>query len=119
MKKKKLYSSFQLVSAVVMIISLLWLTVNTPFATVVGIGLCVQEQSSKSAPANGSEDNNPFGNTTEEKVPTSNNFSEEYLHHHHAINAFVSEGYEYNKQKNSGTYTAFHGELLVPPPNFI
>lgn len=119
MKKKRLYSGFQLVSAVVMIISLLWLTVNTPFATVVGIGLCIQDESSTNAPANGTEDNNPFGNTTEEKVPSSNNFSEEYLHHHQSLASFLSKRYEYSKQKNSDTYTAFHGELLVPPPNFL
>lgn len=111
---------FQLVSAVIMLISLLWLTVNTPFATVVGNGLCMQEQSSNNhIPSNGTEDNNPLGNTTEEKVPTCKNFSEEYLNHHHAIGPFISEEYEYHKLKNADTYTAFHGELLVPPPNSL
>ena len=120
MRKKRVYSLFQLCSAVVMIVSLLWLTVNTPFATVVGTGLCMQEQSAKNnIPANGTDDNNPFGNTTEEKVPTSNTFSEEYLHHHHSIDQLVAVNSEYHKLKNSDTYTAFHGELLVPPPNLF
>lgn len=119
MKKKRFYSVFQLATAVVMIISLLWLTVNTPFATVVGAGFCFQGQSSNNnVPANESDDNNPFGNTTEEKVPASSNLSEEYLHHHETIQAFTSEALEYNKIKNSDTYIAFHGETLVPPPNF-
>lgn len=119
MKKKRVYSVFQLASAVVMIISLMWLTVNTPFATVVGAGLCVQGVSSNSnTPANGSDDNNPFGNTTEEKVPASSNLSEEYLHHHDSIDQLTSEVFEYNKLQNAGTYTAYHGETLVPPPNF-
>ena len=35
-------------------------------------------------PGNEEEAANPFGNTTEEKAPTSgSSFSEEYLHDHH------------------------------------
>lgn len=119
MKKKRFYSVFQLASAIVMIISLLWLTVNSPFATVVGVGLCYQSESSNNKiPGNGTEDNNPFGNTTEEKVPASSNLSEEYLHHHDTIDPLTAEASEYHKLKNSDTYTAYHGETLVPPPNF-
>lgn len=120
MKNKRVHSVFQLASAIVMMISLLWLTVNTPFATVVGTGLCIQSGSANNnVPSNGTDDNNPFGNTTEEKVPTSNTFSEEYLHHHDTIDPLTSEASEYHKLKNSGTYTAYHGETLVPPPNFL
>jgi hypothetical protein len=101
-----------------MIISLMWLTVNTPFAMVSGSGLCMQAPvSNTDLPGSGSEDNNPLNNTTEEKVPTSNNFSEEYLHHAHTILPLITVGLEYHKLKNADTYTAFHGELLVPPPN--
>ena len=120
MKKKKIYSLFQLVSAMVMIISLAWLTINTPFVMVVGPGLCMQDQSSKdNKPSDGTEDTNPLGNATEEKVPSGNNFSEEYLHHHHTIGTLASQVSEYHKLKNADTYIAFHGELLVPPPNSL
>ena len=119
MKKKRIHSAFQLASAVIMIVSLMWLTVNTPFSLSIASGLCMQQSQSSGNPANGSEDNNPLNNTTEEKVPSSNNFSEEYLHHSHSVDPFVHQGYEYHKLKNADTYTAYHGELLVPPPNFL
>ena len=64
------------------------------------------------------ETDNPLGNTTEEKTPTnSNTFSEEYLHEHHDNHYVVTIISRYNKCDNADTYHAFHGELLVPPPN--
>lgn len=56
-------------------------------------------------------------NNIEEKVPTTTNLSEEFLHEHHTTQYFFSKKSEYHKLENSDTYTAFHGELLVPPPN--
>lgn len=109
---------FQLASALVMIISLLWLTVNTPFANVVSAGLCIHGESTHNEiPSSRTEDKDPFGNTTEEKVPTSNTFSEEYLHHHHNTDLLISQRSTYHKLENSDTYIAYHGETLVPPPN--
>ncbi len=66
---------------------------------------------------NEEETANPFGNTTEEKAPSSTSFSEEYLHDHHTTDYFFSTVLQYHKCENAGTYIAFHGELLVPPPN--
>ena len=60
---------------------------------------------------------NPFGNTTEEKAPSTSSISEEYLHDHHATDHFFDVFSQYYKRENAGTYIAFHGELLVPPPN--
>jgi hypothetical protein len=59
---------------------------------------------------------NPFGNTTEEKAPSSS-FSEEFLHDHHKADYFFSIVSQYHNSENDGTYVAYHGELLVPPPN--
>ena len=56
--------------------------------------------------------------TTEEKTPGSNPFAEEYLHNHHIEESFSSSISRYHKLENAGTYIAFHGELLVPPPDF-
>ena len=41
-------------------------------------------------PATEEEAANPFGNTTEEKAPSSSSFSEEYLHDHHKAEYFFS-----------------------------
>jgi hypothetical protein len=60
---------------------------------------------------------NPLGNASEEKAPTTTSFSEEYLHDHYMTDHFFSIALQYHKCENAGTYNAFHGELLVPPPN--
>lgn len=114
-KNSKTYNTFQVASAIFMILALLWLTVSTPF-----VFNSQKERSSQQLSANaGTEEEtaNPFGNTTEEKTPNSSSFSEEYLHDHHGADHFLLIVSQYHKCENSGTYTAFHGELLVRPPN--
>lgn len=69
---------------------------------------------------NEEETSNPFGNNTEEKAPNSgNSFSEEYLHIQHINHPYFSKTSQYHKFENADIYIAFHGELLVPPPNFL
>ena len=68
---------------------------------------------------NEEESANPFGNgnTTEEKAPGNNSFSEEYLHDHHKEDGLLAAARQYRSCENARDYIAFHGELLVPPPN--
>jgi hypothetical protein len=119
-RKRKPYTIFQLASSVFMIMALLWLTVSAPFVFASQQHLSSQ---AKQVPADSFADNeeeasNAFSNTTEEKNPnSSSSFSEEYLHDHHIADYFFSEISQYHKGENAGTYIAFHGELLVPPPN--
>jgi hypothetical protein len=118
-KTKSAYSFFQKISAVFMILALLWLTVSTPFV------LASQQQLAKEgkvthapSPITASEEeSNPFGANTEEKTPGTVSFSEEFLHDYHTAHHFQIADFAYHKCENAGTYTAFHGELLVPPPN--
>jgi hypothetical protein len=121
MGPKKTYSIFQLSSAIFMMLALLWLTISTPF-----VYASQQEQARQgkianiSNPLSGNEEEapNPLGNSTEEKNSKSgNSFSEEYLHDHHLDDYFFSITAQFHKCENAGTYIAFHGELLVPPPN--
>lgn len=98
-----------------MILALLWLTVSTPYIMTLQEA-AIHENIENNQPLNGA-DENPMGTNTEEKVPASNTFSEEYLHDHHLEKHFISEISEYNKCDNAGTYIAYHGELLVPPPD--
>lgn len=117
---KKIYTISHKLSAVFMIVALLWLTVSTPFVLASQQELAKQQHSiSDNQPPLSctEEESNPFGNTTEEKAPSSNTFSEEYLHDHHITHYFILETSQYHKCENAGTYIAFHGELLVPPPN--
>ncbi|MBL7700902.1 MAG: hypothetical protein JNM14_01520 [Ferruginibacter sp.] len=119
-KNRKIYSVTQLASAVVMVLALLWLTVSTPFVYEVQQELAKQQKMEKaSSPLNGTEEesSNPFGNNAEEKAPNSTSLSEEYIHSNHRTYFFFSVATQYHKCENADTYIAFHGELLVPPPN--
>jgi hypothetical protein len=118
---KKKYNSFQLASAIFMILALLWLTISAPFVFASQQQQARQDKMANAGtPINGNEEEaaNPFGNTTEEKAPNgSNSLSEEYLHDHPITDHFFSIALQYHTLENAGTYVAFHGELLVPPPN--
>lgn len=119
-RKRKPYSIFQQGSSVFMILALLWLTISAPFVIAGQQKMAKMERiCSDSCPLADSEEEtaNPFGNTTEEKSPNSTNFSEEFLHDHHSSEYSFSIALQYHKCENAGTYVAFHGELLVPPPN--
>jgi len=121
-KKRKKYRIVQLTSAVFMILALFWLTVSAPFVYSCMQNIATQDKTTHthSNPADNSEEEtaNPFGNSTEEKASGGiNSFSEEYLHDHHVTDNFFSIASQYHKCEDAGTYVAFHGELLVPPPN--
>lgn len=120
-KNQNPYSACQLGSAIFMILALLWLTISIPF---------VYASQQKNAQENhiqnlgtlisGAEEEtcNPLGSTTEEKSPNSGiSFSEEFLHDHHGSDHFFLTDPLYHKCENADTYTAFHGEVQVPPPN--
>lgn len=116
----KLYSIFQRGSALFMIGALVWLTVSTPFVFASQQALAKQtkaETSRSSNTSNEDKSSNPFSGTTEEKNPGSTSLSEEYLHEHGIQEHFFTEALQYHKGEDAGTYVAFHGELLVPPPN--
>lgn len=104
-----------------MMVALLWLTVSTPFVFASQQELAKQDKiaadSQSPLSVNEEESSNPFSNTTEEKNPSSTSFSEEYLHDQHITDHFFLIATQYHNCGNAGTYIAYHGELLVPPPN--
>jgi hypothetical protein len=118
---QKIYNPFHLLSAVVMILALLWLTISIPFVYAAQQELAKENRmANESFPLAGNEEGsaNPFGNATEEKAPNNgSSFSEEYLHDHYKADYFFSIVSQYHKCENADTYHAFHGELIVPPPN--
>ncbi|HWN88142.1 MAG TPA: hypothetical protein VNM35_03735 [Chitinophagaceae bacterium] len=123
MVKSKIYNRFHIVSAILMMIALVWLTISVPFILENQKRLAqVSKISLVQSPLAGSEEEsgNPIGNNngTEEKAPkTLNTFSEEYLHDHHKSDHLFSLALQYHKHENAGIYIAYHGEPLVPPPN--
>lgn len=121
-KSSKSYTIFQKVTSVFLMLTLLWLTISTPFVIASQQELAKQQKvltvDPSSADCNDEAgDDNTSGNNIEEKVPVTSNLSEEFLHEHHTTQFFFTIISLYHKLENSDTYTAFHGELLVPPPN--
>lgn len=104
-----------------MIATLVWLTISAPFV------LAAQQQASIEQSGNGNtalpdsseEDtaNSPVGATEEKSSSGSNTLTEEYLHELHLQEHLVLIASQYHKSGDDDDYTAFHGELLVPPPN--
>lgn len=124
-KRKKTYTVFQKTTAVFLMLTLLWLTVSTPFVAIARQELAKQQKNlaaSHTAKATNCEDCNDkdggsSNNNIEEKVPGSTNLSEEFLHDHHITHHFFTVVSLYHKLESVDSYIAFHGELLVPPPN--
>lgn len=108
------------VSALFLIAALVWLTVSAPFvlAAYQHLQKSYQVEHNNGFPETEEDAANPFGNNTEEKAPTGTTLSEEYLHHQHQHESFLTEQLNSFSTRNDGTYRAYHGELLVPPPNF-
>jgi hypothetical protein len=101
-----------------MIMTLLWLTVSTPFVFHAEQQLKkIQKEIAANSPVDNAEENNPFSTTTEEKSSGGINLSEEYLHHTQtAEHPWFSIITRY-RHFNTSLYIAFHGELFSPPPN--
>ena len=118
-RSQKTTNVFQRASAVFMVAALVWLTISAPFVYAGQQQLAKQEQAAnQSLPQAGNEEEatNPFGNNTEEKAGSSS-FSEEYLHDHYKAEYFFSIVLRIHNHENADTYIAYHGELLVPPPD--
>lgn len=119
-KVQQPYNYFQRGSAIIMIAALCWLTISAPFVFENQQKIAKQNcEAPASIPLAGTEEEaNPISSSTEEKAPkTLNSFSEEYLHDSHRSEYLFAIISQYHKGENAGTYIAFHGELLVPPPN--
>ncbi len=121
MKKHKQTHLFsQKASAIFMMLALFWLTISTPFVCEFQQEMAkLKIENSPMTPNSSDEEtSNPLGNSTEEKTVTNgSNFSEEYMHDHSSVHYIFIEIARFHKLMNSDIYIAFHGELLVPPPN--
>ena len=123
MKRRcKIYNVYQLFSAFVFIMALVWLTVSTPFIYAAQQELAKKYKMEKAASplaASDEESSKPSNNNTEEKTTGSTSLSEEFLHNNHKADYYFFISLQYQKCDNAGTYIAYHGELLVPPPNML
>lgn len=117
----KTYNIYQLSSAVFMILALLWLTVSAPFVYASKQAFAKDNQTANASNIPGGTEEeaaSSFGGPEEKNSKSStSSFSEEYLHDNHSSEYFFSIASRYHNLEDAGTYIAFHGELLVPPPN--
>ena len=102
-----------------MMVTLVWLTISVPFVAAAKEEIAKKGKIAIQIIDNNEteeESSNPLSGT-EEKTPAANNLAEEFLHDHPASEHFISISSQYFNTHNADTYEAFHGELLVPPPN--
>lgn len=119
-KLQQPYTAFQSASSILMIVALFWLTISAPFVFEQQQNLAKQHisASAEMPVTDTEEESNPLNSATEEKAPNSvNTLSEEYLHDNHRSEYFFALISQFHKGENAGLYIAFHGEMLVPPPN--
>jgi len=98
-------------SSIFMVVTLLWLTVSTPFVYQAQRTLRETHKQTKQ-----NDNNNPFSNTTEEKNESSVNTLSEYLHDHLSIETDFVTLVRMYKSYPSIIYPEHHPELLSPPP---
>ncbi|MEI9908495.1 MAG: hypothetical protein WDO71_01790 [Bacteroidota bacterium] len=113
---KRTYHLTNVLPVVLMFVTLLWLTVSTPF-----VSAFQQQQDTYTQTSDIDEDqaeDAPFSNTTEEKTETGFNSLSEYLHHIDELSQLKESSHKHNCSHSFSVYVAFHGELLCPPPNF-
>jgi hypothetical protein len=118
-EKLNQYSLFHKYSSIIMILALLWLTVSIPYVFRAQKQFYSQDRH-QSAPVNAQQEeepSNPFASTTEEKTPGSLNTLSEFLHETELLNQPSRNLTRHYLYIRPSLYIAFHGELLVPPPN--
>ena len=113
-KRRSPYNLCHIISSILMLVALAWLTVSTPFV------YAAQQEQAKMAQHysdTDGDDYNPFASTNEEKTENgTNNLSEEYLHHAHHIEQHFITVVTYYKCHLADEYLAFHPESFSPPP---
>jgi hypothetical protein len=108
-----------------MMMTMFWLTISLPFISESRIASNIECKSSASNDAMDTQQSEDAGfpqtSTSEEKgSEESDNFNEEYLHHHEGgLLPGLIDCRTTMHDLAQDAYCAFHGELLVPPPNVI
>jgi hypothetical protein len=113
-----IHTFLQKLNAIFFVLALTWLTVSTPF--VMANQFSQDHLTNIESPIdNGGEEEtaNPLNSSSEEKPHNCNNLLEEYIHHSASFIAINYTALSHAIGLDGDSYQAYHGELLVPPPN--
>ncbi len=97
-----------------MLLALIWLTISLPFVNEARQAT-LKTTSQKNTDTKRSSDN-PLVNYIEEKTPSPNILSGEYLHHREEQIDLPGDKLNHTHHHSYDVYIAFYGELLYPPP---
>jgi hypothetical protein len=115
-KRKNIFNLRHIVSSVLMLLALAWLTVSLPYVYASQKAQKEHNRAVQSQAVPEEETCNPFANTTEEKTEGGVNTLSEYLHDMHQMAHHYVIIDKYYKGHLSNLYFAFHPDLLSPPP---
>lgn len=113
-KRQTIFTLRHLLSAVIMLAALAWLTVSLPYAA-----KAQQEykQVCKQSGEHKADDNtNPLSNTNEEKTESGVSLLSEYLHEATVIERHFVTLSTSHVCRPSALYLAYHPDLVIPPP---
>lgn len=113
------HTLLQQLNACFFVWALVWLTVSTPF--MMANQYSQDHLTSIEQPIDNSgeeETANPLNSNLEEKPHNCNNLLEEYLSNSTSLIALNAATISHGIGIHADSYQAYHGELLVPPPNF-
>ena len=119
MKNAAYRTSRNLLSVMVMLLSLAWLTVSLPFVNGAQLQLKISQGTAQQEKDSGTGNDNPLSNTIEEKNESAPISISEYLHDQHSSDDLDLILVNFYKCHPADLYYAFHPELLSPPPEFM
>lgn len=112
---KPIFTTKHVASSILMMLTLLWFMVCTPFVAAQQIEQQkIEKQTDKEASDNDST--NSLTGSSEEKSENGVNTLSEYLHEYHLTLHHPEELIEHKKCTAAHLYLAYHPELLSPPP---
>ena len=114
MKKCKPLPIRQIASSLLMVFTLLWLTISTPF--IYRQQQVQQKIEKQKSDKDTDSSSNSLPNSTEEKSEKNTSTISEYLHDHQLIPEYNEALTQHCKCSDSDIYLAYHPELLSPPP---
>lgn len=121
MNHRRKYRILTITNSLVLMFSLIAILIGGPYAMAKQLADTFSHQKSAALPFSHTDEEaqNPLNNTNEEKASGSNNLVEEYLHESNESHAVQTRLLFKFGNQDTRLYSAFHGELLVPPPNAV